>query len=360
MGNGLFAIGRIPRQDQRTRRALQTLASLFGTSLIGDGLIVEDGKLAVDHNLAINYDADQHVDHTTVTITGAGVLAGGGDISASRTLTLTFGTGLQSDAGTLKTKDSEIVHQSLSGAGTNTHAQIDTHVGLTNEHIDWTNASAALVTSSTGQFARAGIGTTPHASYHLALTPTLCRIYQSTGGIQFIGGLNSITLYTSALNPEIRVQAYTADTEAKCAGFFSFYGSNVGIGRVGFFGFSSTSTLDFEFANECEGGPLYFCAGGYPFSSYRQVKITDGTMEPAADNDLDLGAAAKRYKDFYLAGTAYLDGDLDHDGTNVGFFNTAPAAQPAAIADATDAAEAISQLNLLLAAMRTLGLIASS
>jgi hypothetical protein len=43
----------------------------------------------------------------------------------------------------------------------------------------------------------------------------------------------------------------------------------------------------------------------------------------------------------------------------LGFFNATPVVQPTAVADATDAATAISQLNALLAHMRTLGLIAT-
>jgi hypothetical protein len=43
----------------------------------------------------------------------------------------------------------------------------------------------------------------------------------------------------------------------------------------------------------------------------------------------------------------------------MGFYNATPVAQPTAVADATDAATAISQLNALLAHMRTLGLIAT-
>jgi hypothetical protein len=43
----------------------------------------------------------------------------------------------------------------------------------------------------------------------------------------------------------------------------------------------------------------------------------------------------------------------------IGFFNATPVVQQAAVADATDAATAITQLNDLLAAMRTLGLIAT-
>jgi hypothetical protein len=46
-------------------------------------------------------------------------------------------------------------------------------------------------------------------------------------------------------------------------------------------------------------------------------------------------------------------------GTKLGFFNATPVVQQAAVADATDAATAITQLNDLLAAMRTLGLIAT-
>lgn len=46
------------------------------------------------------------------------------------------------------------------------------------------------------------------------------------------------------------------------------------------------------------------------------------------------------------------------DGT-VGFYGATPVAQGAAIANATDAASAITQLNLVLAQLRTLGLIAA-
>jgi hypothetical protein len=44
---------------------------------------------------------------------------------------------------------------------------------------------------------------------------------------------------------------------------------------------------------------------------------------------------------------------------NVGFYNATPVAQPAAVANATDADSAITQLNALLARLRSLGLIAT-
>ena len=43
----------------------------------------------------------------------------------------------------------------------------------------------------------------------------------------------------------------------------------------------------------------------------------------------------------------------------IGFYNATPVVQPTAVADATNAASVITQLNLLLGRMRTLGLIAT-
>lgn len=44
----------------------------------------------------------------------------------------------------------------------------------------------------------------------------------------------------------------------------------------------------------------------------------------------------------------------------VGFFGTTPVVQPSNIADATDAATAITQLNLVITALENLGLLAAS
>lgn len=50
-------------------------------------------------------------------------------------------------------------------------------------------------------------------------------------------------------------------------------------------------------------------------------------------------------------------GALEHGGTTAGFFGTTPTTQPAPIADATGTGDVVAQLNSLLAAMRSLGLI---
>lgn len=66
-----------------------------------------------------------------------------------------------------------------------------------------------------------------------------------------------------------------------------------------------------------------------------------------------------------IAGTKTFSGNVDfqarlvHTGAEAGFFNAGTTTQPAAIADATNTTDVITQLNALLAAMRSLGLIAT-
>lgn len=65
---------------------------------------------------------------------------------------------------------------------------------------------------------------------------------------------------------------------------------------------------------------------------------------------------------------AYQVGDGNPDGIimgatsseKIGFFGATTTTQPATIADATDAATAITKCNAVIAALKTLGLIASS
>jgi len=53
-----------------------------GTDFYTVGNVVDAN---IDHNSLTNYDANEHIDHTTVTLTAGAGLSGGGDISANRT-----------------------------------------------------------------------------------------------------------------------------------------------------------------------------------------------------------------------------------------------------------------------------------
>jgi hypothetical protein len=114
-----------------------TYNSSTGAISTTDGDIVHD-------NLS-GFVANEHINHTSVTLTAGKGLTGGGDISASRTFDIdsanvrgmfSGGTGITYNSGTgaISTTDSDIVHDNLSGF-------------VANEHI---NHSSVTLTAGTG------------------------------------------------------------------------------------------------------------------------------------------------------------------------------------------------------------------
>jgi hypothetical protein len=118
-----------------------------GRGLTGGGDITTSRTFAIDSadflanfESSINHDnltgfvADEHVAHSSVSITAGSGLTGGGDITASRTLNIGEGTGITVSADAISTNDAEIVHDNLSGF-------------VANEHIDH---SAVTLTAGNG------------------------------------------------------------------------------------------------------------------------------------------------------------------------------------------------------------------
>lgn len=68
-----------------------TIVVTNNEAVFGDNANLSVNEAAVDHNALLNYSANRHIDHTAVSITGTGGVGGGGDISASRSLSLAFG-----------------------------------------------------------------------------------------------------------------------------------------------------------------------------------------------------------------------------------------------------------------------------
>ena len=45
----------------------------------------------IDHDLLQNYVANEHIDHSSVSINSGGILSGGGDLTTDRTISLNHG-----------------------------------------------------------------------------------------------------------------------------------------------------------------------------------------------------------------------------------------------------------------------------
>ena len=104
-------------------------------SFIGDGSgLINITAGGIDHDSLSGFVANEHIDHSGVTITAGDGLTGGGTIAATRTLDVVGGTGITANADNITTNDSEIVHDNLSGF-------------VANEHIDHSSVS---ITAGTG------------------------------------------------------------------------------------------------------------------------------------------------------------------------------------------------------------------
>ena len=99
----------------------------------GNGIAISSGSIstqdgAIVHDNLSGFVANEHIDHSGVTITAGAGMTGGGTIAATRTLNVIAGTGITVNANDVQTNDGEIVHDNLSGFVANEH--ID-HSGVT-------------------------------------------------------------------------------------------------------------------------------------------------------------------------------------------------------------------------------------
>ncbi len=83
-------IGNLETSSGSLNSFTSSINTTIKSKLNTDGVI--SGSVQVNHNATTNYDANQHVDHTTVSVSAGNGLSGGGTIAATRTLTLDTGS----------------------------------------------------------------------------------------------------------------------------------------------------------------------------------------------------------------------------------------------------------------------------
>lgn len=152
------------------------VAALSGLSANSTGLYVVAGntqlvsnvtglwldQTQIDHDVLTNYATNEHVDHSGVTISGGNGLTGGGDITASRTISvagnngiIANSTGVWVNPGTGVVVNATGVHVNATYIGT-----ITANASLYANFASYVPANTGIVSNATGVFVNASyIGT---------------------------------------------------------------------------------------------------------------------------------------------------------------------------------------------------------
>ena len=72
--------------------------SSLTTAIVGEGANIVSASVMVDHDAATNFVANEHIDHSAVSVVAGDGLTGGGTIAANRTLAIGAGTGITVNA----------------------------------------------------------------------------------------------------------------------------------------------------------------------------------------------------------------------------------------------------------------------
>ncbi len=158
-------------------------------------------------------------------------------------------------------------------------------------------------------------------------------------------------------NSSNAIQYIFAKSRGTTVGSNTIVQSGDGIGQLSFEGSDGTNFVQAASitgavdgtpgANDMPGRLVFSTTADGASSSTERLRITSaGVLQIADAGNIAVGTTTGT-----KIGTATTQ--------KLGFFNKTPVVQPTAVADATDAASVITQLNALLARMRDLGLIAT-
>jgi hypothetical protein len=114
-----------------------TVNAIAGTGITVNANDIATNDGAIVHDNLSGFVANEHIDHSGVSVVAGAGMTGGGTIAASRTLNVIAGTGITVNANNITTNDGAIVHDNLSGF-------------VANEHIDHTSITLTAGTGLTG------------------------------------------------------------------------------------------------------------------------------------------------------------------------------------------------------------------
>ncbi len=178
-----------------------------GITVNADSIQTNDSEIV--HDDLSGFVANEHIDHSGVTLSAGAGLTGGGDITTNRTFNIGEGTGITVSANEIATNDSEIVHDDLSGFVADEHVA---HSGVTLTAGDGLSGGGDITTSRSFAVDSSVVRTSGNQSIAGVKTFTGTVDLTSatvTGGITIDGDLT----VEGVFNTENVVDTYVQDTQ---------------------------------------------------------------------------------------------------------------------------------------------------
>ena len=242
------------------------------------GRLTAAGTADIDHDALLNYVANEHVDHSSVSLTAGSGLTGGGDITASRSFAVGAGNGI-----TVNADDVAV------------------------------NAQDGLVANSSGTYVVAGDGLTANATgVHIVTSGDSSLVANSSG--LFIDD-STLSVATSQLTGDVALGTQTSGSyvESLVEGTGVTITNNSGEGATPTIaiGQDVSSTANVSFQNGTFTGDLQIDGDFTVSGNVVTINVQELTVE---DNMIYLNAnSAQTNPDLGWAGS-YNDGTYAHAG----------------------------------------------
>jgi len=226
-GNGLTGGGTIAA----TRTLSAVAANGISVTASGINVFVGNNQLVsnasgvwldqtkVDHNSLSNYDANRHIDHTTVSVTAGNGLTGGGTIAATRTLTAVGANGISVTAAGINVLGNTGIVSNSSGIFANA-TYIQSLVNVSNGSVTTSGTAAQDIDN----FAKASyfgaeylISVSDNNANNKYITKTLVMHDGSTAQITEYGSItsnNSVGVFSATQNTTHIVLQFTPSLTA--------------------------------------------------------------------------------------------------------------------------------------------------
>ena len=121
-----------------------------------NGVVSGSGQSStIDHDQTTNFVANEHIDHSSVSITGTAGLAGGGNITTNRSLTLDTGSNTFTEGITEVLNDLEVQSGSMS---TETLQSVTNNGATSSAQITFTNATDSTSKTTGAVVISGGLG----------------------------------------------------------------------------------------------------------------------------------------------------------------------------------------------------------